>query len=249
METPLLSINGVHKQYSLSTRKSLSDVSFQVIKGEKFGIFGPNGAGKTTLISSICGLSKPNEGSIEFHFNKRILTPKQALPFIGYVPQDFAFFFEMTPLQNLHYFGALLGIDKKTLEFRSHELLEILGLTFVANDKTETFSGGMKRRVNLAIGILNHPELLVLDEPTVGVDVQSKVAIMDYLELLNSKGMTIFYTSHHLSEAEQFCDRISLIDEGKLVAVGTMHELLATSDCSDLESYFIQLTGKGYRDQ
>jgi ABC-2 type transport system ATP-binding protein len=167
---------------------------------------------------------------------------------IGYVPQDFAFFQELTPLQNLSYFGALYGIAKESLSEKIDFLLEKLSLEHVRDVKIHTFSGGMKRRVNLAIGLINNPEILFLDEPTVGVDVQSKLAIVDLLQELNKKGTTIIYTSHHLKEAEDFCDRIALIDEGKIIAKGPLNELVLQNNVSDLEELMIHFTGKKLRD-
>lgn len=249
MNNSLVEIVGVSKAYPKSCRKSVDGVSFAIQEGEKFGIFGPNGAGKTTLISMLCGITPITEGEILFYFDKKQqITNNLALQFIGFVPQEYAFFMELSPMENLHYFGALYGIKKDEIEKYGLFLLETLGLLHVAHEKTGHFSGGMKRRVNLAIGLIHKPKLLVLDEPTVGVDVQSKVAIMNYLDTLNQQGLTLFYTSHHLNEAEHFCDRIALMDEGKIIALGNISELKEEENVPNLETYFILKTGKEYRD-
>ena len=248
MSDTVIHIDRVSKRYKGSAVSSLDDVSLYILKGEKFGIFGPNGAGKTTLISLLCGLFEPTSGTVAFELNGTSNTPRQVRAHIGYVPQEYAFFQELTPVQNLRYFGALHGIASSELNLRITQLLQILGLEHVANTKTHTFSGGMKRRVNLAIGIINDPAVLFLDEPTVGVDVQSKTAIMDYLETLNANGTTIIYTSHHLTEAEEFCDRIALLDHGKLVAFDTLEQLFRQHGVGNLEQFFLKLTGTDYRD-
>lgn len=245
---PVISIDQLSIQFKGSDNKSLDSLSFEVLKGEKFGIFGPNGAGKTTLISILCGLLVPDSGSVYYAINKPLQTYKQVLNEIGFVPQEYAFYPELSPVQNLNYFGALYGIPAIERKQRIAELLEILGLKAVAYKKINTFSGGMKRRVNLAIGIINRPKILFLDEPTVGVDVQSKMAIMQYLEELNKLGTTIIYTSHHLKEAEEFCERILLMDHGKMIALDHLKTLLLEHETVNLESFFIKLTGSEYRD-
>lgn len=245
---PIISIDRLSIQFKGSEHKNLDALSFDVLKGEKFGVFGPNGAGKTTLISILCGLLVPDSGSVHYAVHQPLETFKQVLNEIGYVPQEYAFYPELSPVQNLNYFGALYGIPKGELKQRIAELLEILGLDSVAHKKINTFSGGMKRRVNLAIGIVNRPKILFLDEPTVGVDVQSKMAIMQYLEELNKQGTTIVYTSHHLKEAEDFCKRILLMDHGKMIALDDLKTLLKEHEAMNLEHFFIKLTGSEYRD-
>ena len=236
------------KRYKKAEKNSLDSIDLAVYEGEKFGIFGPNGAGKTTLISVLCGIVAPTSGKVNYHFDKSDLSIRELLPYIGFVPQDYAFYPELTPLQNLKYFGTLYGISKTELTVRIDHLLEQVGLSHVKDKKVATFSGGMKRRINLAIGLINQPKLLFLDEPTVGVDVQSKVAIVSLLEEINRQGTTIIYTSHHLKEAEDFCDRIALIDEGKIIAVDTLNHLLEANNVSNLEDLLIRLTGKHLRD-
>jgi len=244
----IIEINRLSIQFKGSEQKNLDELSFEVLKGEKFGVFGPNGAGKTTLISILCGLVVPDSGSVTYSIYQTQEKVNQVLGEIGYVPQEYAFYPELSPVQNLEYFGALYKIPKIERKERIAELLKVLGLQSVANKKINTFSGGMKRRVNLAIGIINNPKILFLDEPTVGVDVQSKMAIMHYLEGLNKQGTTIIYTSHHLKEAEEFCDRILLMDHGKMIALDRLQSLLIEHNEVDLESFFIKLTGSEYRD-
>ena len=244
----IIEINRLSIQFKGSEQKNLDELSFEVLKGEKFGVFGPNGAGKTTLISILCGLVVPDSGSVFYSVHQSKEKVSQVLGEIGYVPQEYAFYPELSPVQNLEYFGALYKIPKMELKERIAELLKVLGLHSVAHKKINSFSGGMKRRVNLAIGIINNPKILFLDEPTVGVDVQSKMAIMHYLEGLNKQGTTIIYTSHHLKEAEEFCDRILLMDHGKMIALDSLQSLLIEHNTVDLESFFIKLTGSEYRD-
>lgn len=247
MET-CIEIKQLSKQYQHSAELSLNQVSFSVKKGDKFGIFGPNGAGKTTLISIMTGVLDASQGEVCYLVQGKKEILKNRLHNIGYVPQDFSFFEELTPTQNLKYFGALYSIPSTILKERITDLLSVLGLSHVAHKKANTFSGGMKRRLNLAIAIINNPEVLFLDEPTVGVDVQSKNAIMAYLEKLNKEGTTVIYTSHHMNEAQDFCNTILLMDEGKKIACAPIHELLKEHQEDRLENLFLKLTGTAYRD-
>ncbi len=244
----VIEVRDLSKRYPGAADDSLKTVSFQVHKGDKLGIFGPNGAGKTTLMSLICGIIQPSSGSVVFPSEQGDRSLKSMLLNIGYVPQDFAFYPELTPYQNLMYFGALYEIPKNTLKQKIEALLSVLGLSHVMHKKVRTFSGGMKRRVNLAIGIINDPAVLFLDEPTVGVDVQSKNAIMSYLESLNASGTTIIYTSHHMNEGQEFCNRIILLDHGTLIADDTLPVLLEHHQANSLESLFLEMTGTAYRD-
>lgn len=246
--TNVIELHSVSKRYAKSTRYSLEDINLSIVKGQKLGVFGPNGAGKTTLMSILCRIIPQTTGDVNYKNEGADVSNKVFLNSIGYVPQDFSFYPELTPYQNLRYFGTLYGIPKSELKNRIEELLTVLGLHKVMYKKVQTFSGGMKRRVNLAIGIINNPSILFLDEPTVGVDVQSKNAIMAYLEELNKKGTTIIYTSHHLNEAEEFCDTIVLLDHGKLIAHDDLKTLIKTHNASDLQALFLKLTGIEYRD-
>lgn len=248
MTNPIIEINTVSKFYGKSTQPSLDKVSLSIFAGEKFGIFGPNGAGKTTLISILCNIIQPSQGAVNYSINGTNLSVKEILPHVGFVPQDFAFYSELTAQQNIHFFGGAYGVDTEIIKERTNYLLHLLGLDHVANKRVKTFSGGMKRRVNLAIGLIHDPKIVFLDEPTVGVDVQSKLSIIHLLEELNKKGTTLIYTSHHLREAEDFCSRVALMDHGKIIAVDKVPSLLKEHNVSNMEELMINLTGKQLRD-
>ncbi|WP_159474078.1 ABC transporter ATP-binding protein [Dyadobacter sp. 3J3] len=245
---PSIHIENVTKRYKSAQEDSLSHVTLKINESDVYGLLGPNGAGKTTLISILCGIIPPSQGNISFYIGGVEISGIERRSRLGFVPQEYAFYQELTPRQNLDYFGAMYNLSKGVLSERIGELLDELGLTKVADKVVSTFSGGMKRRVNLAIGLIHKPAVLFLDEPTVGVDVQSKNAIIKYLREINRAGTTIVYTSHHMSEAEEFCNRIALIDHGKVVAEGGMTDLLAENNVSGLQDLFIKLTGEEYRD-
>lgn len=245
---PIIEIEELKKAYKGAVRPALNGVSLSIQRGEKFGIFGPNGAGKTTLISILCGIVGADSGIVRFHWNGQERSNKEMLSTIGFVPQDFAFYPELTATQNLQFFGKMHGIPNSVLAEKIDELLRLLGLDYVKHKKLQTFSGGMKRRINLAIGIIHDPGILFLDEPTVGVDVQSKVAIVQLLESLCAKGTTIIYTSHHLKEAEDFCDRIALIDHGQIIGLGALQTLVSNHNVHNLEELLLTLTGNQLRD-
>ena len=228
---------------------SLDNFTLSVNEGQIFGLLGPNGAGKTTLISILCGLVVPTSG--HFSINNLIYeaNANEIKKIIGVVPQEYALYQTLTARENLIYFGSMNGLKGKNLHDKVTEILDLLGLLKYADKKIETFSGGMKRRVNLIAGILHNPKVLFLDEPTVGVDVQSKNFIIEYLKKLNKNGTTIIYTSHHLSEAQDFCTEIAIIDRGIIYAQGTPNDLInSTSNARNLEDVFISLTGKELRD-
>lgn len=243
-----IEIENVSKKYSGAAENSLSGISIHINQSDIFGLLGPNGAGKTTLISILCGIIPASGGEIRFYHDGRELTQTERRHTTGYVPQDFAFYQELTPRQNLDYFGAMYNLSSKKVVQRREELLDVLGLSRFGDQKVGTFSGGMKRRVNLAIGIIHEPRILFLDEPTVGVDVQSKNAIIRYLQHINSMGTTMIYTSHHMAEAEEFCNHIAFIDGGKVIADGDLTSLLQIHHSSSLQALFIKLTGEAYRD-
>jgi len=224
-----------------------SKLNLKVAKGERFGLFGPNGAGKTTLISLMTGLFSADEGHIKL-FGREIGTKDKTVnKLFGFVPQDLAFYQELSPVENMEFFGAWSGLDKKAIKKRIDELLPMLGLGDVRNKQVQKFSGGMKRRVNLAIGVMHKPEILFLDEPTVGVDVQTRLAIINYLLELNKQGTTLIYTSHQLSEAEGLCEQVALMEDGKIIAQNNLRSLLAEYNQDSLEHLFLNLTGKGSR--
>jgi ABC-2 type transport system ATP-binding protein len=226
---------------------SFSGLNLKIPKGERFGLFGPNGAGKTTLISLMTGLLQPQDGKVKL-LGQDINTHNKAVnKLFGFVPQDFSFYQELSPVENLEFFGAWAGLNKKAIHTRTDELLTILGLNDVRDKEVSKFSGGMKRRVNLAIGVIHNPDVLFLDEPTVGVDVQTGHAIINYLLELNKKGTTLIYTSHQLSEAEELCEHVALLDDQKIIAQDDLHLLLKEHKKENLEALFLNLTGKEYR--
>ena len=228
---------------------SLNDFTLSIYEGQIFGLLGPNGAGKTTLISMLCGLVKPTSGSFSIDDLTYAKNANEIKKIIGVVPQEYALYPTLTARENLMYFGSMYGLKGDDLKEKVIESLDFLGLLKFADKRIETFSGGMKRRINLIAGILHDPKVLFLDEPTVGVDVQSKNAIIDYLKELNKNGTTIIYTSHHLSEAQDFCTDIAIVDRGKIYAEGTPNNLIAsTANARNLEDVFIALTGKELRD-
>lgn len=224
-----------------------SRLNLQVAAGTRFGLFGPNGAGKTTLMNLMTGLLSYNEGNIEIAGKEIKTKDKSVNRLFGFIPQDFSFYQELSPVENLQFFGAWSGLNKASIKQRTDELLEVLGLTEVRNKPVEKFSGGMKRRVNLAIGVIHEPAVLFLDEPTVGVDVQTRHAIIHYLKQMNRKGTTLIYTSHQLSEAEDLCEEIALIDQGRIIAKDSTQALLSEHGQNGLEDLFLDLTGKNYR--
>jgi len=243
-----LEINNLTFKYAEQSKNCLENISLQVKTGERFGLFGPNGAGKTSLMHLMTGLISFNEGSIKLLGNELKHKDKSINSLFGFVPQDFSFYQELSPVENLAFFGAWCGLSKPEIKERTEELLQTLNLTEVRNKSVAKFSGGMKRRVNLAIGVINKPAILFLDEPTVGVDIQTRHAIIDYLKELNKNGTTLFYTSHQLHEAESLCTKIALVDDGKLIARDTLNNLLIQHNAVNLEELFLTLTGKAYRD-
>ncbi|HEY8781739.1 MAG TPA: ABC transporter ATP-binding protein [Mucilaginibacter sp.] len=245
--TLAIDVENVGFHYPGTSDMFFSKLNLKVAKGERFGLFGPNGAGKTTLISLMTGLLSVNEGRIKL-FGREVGGQDNAVnKLFGFVPQDLSFYQELSPVENMEFFGAWSGLDKRTIRKRTKELLDILGLDEVRDMQVQKFSGGMKRRVNLAIGVIQNPEILFLDEPTVGVDVQTAHAIINYLLELNKNGTTLVYTSHQLNEAEGLCEQVALIDDGKIIAHDDLDKLLKDYHKDSLEHLFLNLTGKEYR--
>lgn len=245
----MINIQGLSKKYKNATHFAVDHFDLTIPTGGIFGILGPNGAGKTTLISMLCGLIKPTEG--QFLINGLDYTdhPAQLKKSIGVVPQEYALYPSLTARENLSYFGSMYDIPKSILNRRIENHLENHGLSLFADKKIKTFSGGMKRRVNLIAGILHQPEVLFLDEPTVGVDVHSKKVIIDNLKKINKTGTSIIYTSHHLREAEFFCDTVAIMDHGKVISCDTPAALIEnTENALHLEDVFLSLTGIKLRD-
>ena len=221
----MLSVRGIGKDYG--ARTAVAAIDLEVARGECLGLLGPNGAGKTTTILMISGVITPSRGSIAIGGHDLATDPFAAKVKLGLVPQDLAIYEELTARQNLAYFGALYGLSKALLRDRIAWALDVVGLADRAGEPVSHFSGGMKRRLNLAAGLVHHPELLVLDEPTVGVDPHSRNRIFETVRRLHAAGTTVIYTSHYMEEVEQLCDRVAIIDHGAIVADGTVHELVA----------------------
>lgn len=249
MSNKIIEIQSLSKKYKHAGFFSVNDLSLSVNKGEIFGLLGPNGAGKTTLISMLCGLLKPTSGNFSINGYTYKNDSRAIKKIIGVVPQEYALYPTLTAYENLLYFGSMYGLKGNGLKQKINDSLDYLGLIKFADKRVETFSGGMKRRVNLIAGLLHEPAVLFLDEPTVGVDVHSKNVIIDYLKQENAKGTTIIYTSHHLAEAEDLCSHIAIIDDGKILLQGTPEEIInVTHNAHTLEDVFLSLTGKELRD-
>jgi len=221
----VLRCRGLRKRFG--QRQAVDGVSFEIGAGETYGLLGPNGAGKTTTISMVCGILARDAGEVTVAGAELTPGATRAKGHIGYVPQDLAIYPDMTGRENLAFFGRLYGMGGAELTRRVDEVLEIIDLADRARERTDAYSGGMKRRLNIGIGLLHRPQLLVLDEPTVGVDPQSRNAILTSVEALSAQGMGILYTTHYMEEAERLCDRVGIIDEGKIIAEGTRRELVA----------------------
>ncbi len=220
----VLEANGLVRRFG--DLVAVDDVSFTISPGETYGLLGPNGAGKTTTISMVSGLLEPDAGTATVAGTVIGPVAIEAKRHIGLVPQDLAIYPDLTARENLAFFGRLGGLKGAPLGSRIDEVLEVIGLTDRAGDQTKEYSGGMKRRLNIGIGLLHEPDLLILDEPTVGVDPQSRNAILESVEALSVEGMAVLYTTHYMEEAERLCDRIGIIDHGVLQAEGTRDELL-----------------------
>ena len=201
-------------------------VSFSIAEGETYGLLGPNGAGKTTAISMICGLLERDGGDVRIDGIPLTSKSVEAKAAIGYVPQDLAIYPDLTGDVNLRFFARLYGMGGKEVADRVRDVLQIIGLQERSHDQAKEYSGGMKRRLNIGIGLLHRPRLLILDEPTVGVDPQSRNAILESVERLSVEGMAVLYTTHYMAEAERLCDRVAIIDHGELKAEGTRQQLV-----------------------
>jgi len=221
----VLDCQGLTKRYG--DRTVVDDFGFSIAAGETYGLLGPNGAGKTTTISMVCGLLRRDAGQVEVIGHDLDTDTRLAQGAIGYVPQELAIYPDLSAAENLRFFGRLHGLGGRALSDRTGEVLETVGLMDRADDRAGDFSGGMKRRLNIGIGLLHRPSLLVLDEPTVGVDPQSRDAILASVEQLGATGIGVLYTTHYMEEAERLCDRVGIIDHGRMVAEGTRRELVA----------------------
>ena len=228
---PVLDCHGLRKAYG--ERPAVDGVGFHIAEGETYGLLGPNGAGKTTTISMICGILDPDGGEVTVAGRSLAAQPAEVKGAIGYVPQDIALYPDLTGRENLSFFGRMQGLAGAELRRAVDAALEVVGLADRADDRVEAYSGGMQRRANIAAGLLHSPKLLVLDEPTVGVDPQSRNAILESIEALGTEGMAVLYTTHYMEEAERLCDRIGIIDEGRIIAEGTRRDLVAGIDEHD----------------
>jgi len=221
---PVLRCDGLRKRFG--ERQAVDGVGFEIAQGETYGLLGPNGAGKTTTISMICGVLTRDGGEVRVLGEPLDVDAVDAKRLIGVVPQDLAIYPDLSARENLDFFGRLYGMRGAALRTRVAEVLEIVELTDRAKERTANYSGGMKRRLNIAIGLLHRPRLLILDEPTVGVDPQSRNAILTSVETLGTEGIGILYTTHYMEEAERLCDRVGIMDEGRIIAEGTREELI-----------------------
>jgi ABC-2 type transport system ATP-binding protein len=224
MAPAILELRDLHKRYG--TNVALEKVSLQVYEGELFGLLGPNGAGKTTLLSIISFLLEPTSGEVLLFGKPMRPNDRDARRLIGIVPQELAIYHELTARENLRFFGELYGLRGAALDGRVAAVLDAIGLTDRANDRAATFSGGMKRRLNLGAALVHEPKLVLLDEPTTGVDPQSRNHLFEGVRQLNAAGTTLIYTSHYMEEVQALCPRIGIIDHGKLIACDTLEALL-----------------------
>jgi ABC-2 type transport system ATP-binding protein len=243
---PLLEVSQLKKSYG--TLRAVDDVSFSVERGKLVGLLGPNGAGKTTTLSMIAGLVTRDSGTINIDGSALGGDTDPLKRRFGLVPQDLALYDELPAIANLRFFGALYSLTGAALETAIARVLETVGLADRAGDLIKNYSGGMKRRLNLAIGLLHDPDILLLDEPTVGVDPQSRNAIFDNLEQLKAQGKALLYTTHYMEEVERLADRIVVIDHGRVIADNTLEGLTQAAGVRTLEEVFLKLTGKSLRD-
>lgn len=239
----IIDIRNLCKTYKGNDTPAVNNLSLSIDEGSTFGLLGPNGAGKTTLMNTMCGLIKPDAGDITICGYSVLNDIDKIKELIGVVPQSLALYPSLTAVENIKVFGGIYGIPRKRLSELTESLLNEFGLWEYRNRLTGKYSGGMKRSMNLIIGLLNSPKVLFLDEPTVGIDVQTRHNILEYLKTLNSKGTTLIYTSHYLNEAETLCDHVALIDKGRIACVGEPADLISRHGCSDLEDLFLKTTG------
>ena len=245
----LLIARMLRKTYQGASSPALEDFDISIGTGEIFGLLGPNGAGKTTAISIMSSLFRPDSGRVTICGVDILRYPNQARKLFGLVPQDIALYPNLTVRENLSYFGRLYGLKGERLKHRVRECLEFVGLEEKADKRVFTCSGGMKRRANLAAGIVHKPRILFLDEPTVGIDAQSRNMILEKLSVLKQSGTSMIYTTHYMEEAQSLCSRIAVIDQGRIIAQGLPNELIEQHPgCRDLGDLFLKLTGKQFRD-
>lgn len=226
MTQSILQADGLHKQFD--EVHAVQGVSFEIGQGEIFSLLGPNGAGKTTTISMLSCLLSPSQGDASIDGHSVTGAPSEVKKLIGVVPQEIALYPTLSARENLAFWGKMYGLRGSYLKERIAAVLDVAGLTDRADGKVEEYSGGMKRRINIAVGLLHEPKVLFMDEPTVGIDPQSRRRILDTVKALNERGLTVLYTTHYMEEAEELSDRIGIIDHGKLIAVGKQKDLTET---------------------
>ena len=247
MNQPAIVVEHLTKKYEDVT--AVEDLSLQIEKGELFGLLGPNGAGKTTIINILCGLIKPTSGTAKvgsFDVQKETW---QVRELIGVCPQETAVYPYLTGAENVELFGNLHSMTNENIETRRNMLLEKLGLTQEAKRKAEKYSGGMRRRLSLALALIHNPQVAFLDEPTVALDPQSRHAVWDFIRELKKENKTIILTTHYMEEAEALCDRVGIIDHGKLLTLGPPKDLVSNVGVTNLEEVFINLTGRRIREE
>jgi ABC-2 type transport system ATP-binding protein len=243
VDVPALQITELTKRYPTGT-EALRGVSLEIGAGEFYGLLGPNGAGKSTLIHCTTGLASPTSGSIQVFGHDAIDHYAEARAAVGLAPQDLNIDWFLTVEETLDYHGGYFGMPRRDRRERTRELLEAFSLTAKKDDRTRTLSGGMKRRLILARALMHRPRLLILDEPTAGVDVELRLELWHYVQRINAEGTTILLTTHYLEEAEQLCDKIAFINDGQIVATGTTAELAARYGVSGLEDAYLELVGR-----
>jgi ABC-2 type transport system ATP-binding protein len=219
----IIEVKNLRKTFN--SQIAVDGISFGVKEGEIFGLLGPNGAGKSTTISILSGLLEPTDGEAVIDGKSIAKNPMGVKKILGVIPQEVALYPTLTARENLHFWGRMYDLSGSELKKRTEEVLALVGLTDRAKDRIDTYSGGMKRRINIAAGLLHRPKVLMMDEPTVGIDPQSRINILETVQNLNREGMTILYTSHYMEEVELLCDRIAIMDLGKIIAEGTEEEL------------------------
>jgi len=249
MAEEFLVAQDLHK--SFNEHKAVNGVSFSIHKGEIFGLLGPNGAGKTTTIRMLSTVLEPDQGDATVGGYSIRHNADAVRNIIGVCPQELALYEQLSALNNMVFFGRMAGLRGKEAQTQAMTHLELMGLVERAKGKVEKFSGGMKRRINLAIALMGHPELLFLDEPTVGIDPQSRNNIYENIEGLRDRGMTILYTTHYMEEADRLCDRVAIMDGGQIIAMDTPYQLksqIGPPEQVTLEDVFLKLTGRSLRD-
>ena len=249
MAEEFMIVQNLHK--SFNEHKAVNGVSFTIHKGEIFGLLGPNGAGKTTTIRMLSTVLDPDSGDVTIGGHSIRHESAEVRNLIGVCPQELSLYEDLSAFDNLVFFGRMAGLSSQEARDQAMANLELMGLIERAKGRVEKFSGGMKRRINLAIALMGHPELLFLDEPTVGIDPQSRNNIFETIEGLQNKGMTILYTTHYMEEADRLCDRVAIMDGGQIIAMDTPRELrsqIGPPEQVTLEDVFLKLTGRSLRD-